>query len=130
MIRIVTAFVCSLFLAFNLLVGNAWATGNFSQTCQNITLEGSDLTAECAQLDGYTYIPTTLDLDDYIGNINGELQWGDHWFSHTCESTRVEGNRLMGECEKRDGYTLESTFIDLDEYIANIDGELTFEYDY
>lgn len=128
MLRIATAFVCALFLAFNLLVGNAWATGDFSQTCRNINLEGSLLTAECEQVDGYTYVPTAIDLNDYIGNINGTLEWGDHLFSLTCYGTTVEGNRLTGECEKRDRYTLDNTSINLDEHIANIDGELTFYY--
>lgn len=128
MLRIATAFVCALFLAFNLLVGNAWATGDFSQTCRNINLEGSLLTAECEQVDGYTYVPTAIDLNDYIGNINGTLEWGDHLFTLTCYDTKVNGNLLTGKCKKRDGYRLDSTSINLDEYIANIDGELTFDY--
>ncbi len=128
MLKIFVTFFCAIFLTFNLLTGNAWATGGFSQTCRNISVNGSRLTATCEKADGYTPSQTSIDLNKYIGNIDGTLEWGDHLFSQTCNEVGLAGkNRLRAECEKADQQSSLGSYINLDEHIANIDGTLEFE---
>nr|5K79_A Chain A, Cyanovirin-N domain protein [Gloeothece citriformis PCC 7424]5K79_B Chain B, Cyanovirin-N domain protein [Gloeothece citriformis PCC 7424] len=108
-------------------------TGQFSKTCEDITLDGSTLSAFCQKADGYTLNETSINLDEEIGNLDGTLSWGDHNFSLTCDSIGLAQSLftrtyvLAAECERRDGYTYIPTEIELDEHIANIDGTLTYE---
>jgi hypothetical protein len=128
MLKICASFFCAIFLTFNLLIGNAWATGGFSQTCENISVDGSNLTAICEEADGFTRSKTSIDLNQYIGNIDGTLEWGDERFSQTCEKIGLAGkNRLRAECEKADQRSSLGSYLNLDEHIANINGSLEFE---
>ncbi|MCW5313693.1 cyanovirin [Nostoc sp. KVJ3] len=128
MLKICVTFLCGIFLSFNLVIGNAWATGQFSQTCKNISVDGSTLTATCEKADGYTLSPTSIDLNPHIANLDGSLSWDGEEFAQTCDNVGLAGpNRLRAECERADGQTYQGTYIDLNEHITNIDGTLKFE---
>jgi hypothetical protein len=128
MLKICVTFLCALLLSFNMAIANAWATGEFSQTCNNISLEGSTLTASCEKADGYTLSATSIDLNPYIANLDGTLSWDGDKFALTCDNIGLAGkNRLRAECERADGETYLGSYINLDEHIANIDGQLKFE---
>ncbi|MFN6465675.1 MAG: CVNH domain-containing protein [Nostoc sp. DedVER02] len=127
MLKIFAAFLCAIFLSFNLVTGNAWATGQFSQTCKNISVNGSTLTATCEKADGRTPSTTSIDLNPHIANLDGTLDWDGDKFALTCDNIGLAGaSRLRAECETADGDTL-GTYIDLNEHITNIDGTLKFE---
>ncbi|MEQ9552093.1 mannose-binding lectin [Coleofasciculus sp. G2-EDA-02] len=132
LIKVALAFLCALVLTFNVVVNKALATGQFSQTCENITINGSTLSAECETRNGY-YRTTSIKLDDYIGNLDGVLSWGDSNFSQTCQDiglAQLLSSReflLAAQCEKVDGITYSQSDISLDEHIANIDGTLEYE---
>lgn len=124
-------FLFAAFLVFNLGIGTAMATGNFSQSCDSINVDGSNLSAICKTRD-QTPKQAELNLDSYIGNLDGQLSWGDHNFSQTCENIalgndfRTRELLLSAECKKRNGEEIYS-YIPLDEHIANIDGILEYE---
>jgi len=132
LLKAVFAVLFAGLVSLNVVVDRAMAIGGFSQNCQDIVLDGALLSATCKKADGYTLQDTSIYLDGYIGNLDGTLSWGDHLFSHTCESVGLGqslSNRhytLNAQCKKRDGNYI-STEIDLDAHIGNIDGELTFE---
>ncbi|MBD2482668.1 CVNH domain-containing protein [Planktothrix sp. FACHB-1365] len=123
-------FVC--LLSLNLVISPAMATGQFSKTCEDIKLEGSILSASCETISG-SYQDTSINLDNFIGNLNGSLSWGDHLFSRTCkdiglgQSLSTREYVLSAQCEKVDGRTYVQTEITVDEDIANIDGLLEYE---
>lgn len=128
MLKICVTFLCALFLSLNLAIGNAWATGEFSQTCVDINVDGSTLTATCEKADGYTLSTSSIDLNSYIANLDGTLSWDGDQFALTCDNTGLAGgSRLRAECEKADGVTHLGSYIDLDDHIANIDGQLQYE---
>ncbi|WP_017651877.1 CVNH domain-containing protein [Fortiea contorta] len=128
MLKVCATFFCAIFLTFNLLIGNAWAAGGFSQTCSNVSVNGSALSANCQRANGYTTSKTSIDLNRYVGNIDGTLKWGDSRFSLTCQQVGLAGkNRLRAECERSDQRSYLGSYINLDEHIANIDGSLKFE---
>ena len=132
LLKVTLVFLFACVISFNLVVDRAMATGDFSQSCADIKLDGSSLSAECRKING-AYENTTINLDDYIGNLDGTLSWGDHLFSRTCKDIylgQLLSNReyvINASCEKRDGYTYEATEINLDDHIANIDGALKYE---
>lgn len=53
-----------------------WGAENFSQSCQNITIhDGHKLKCEARRVDG-SWNHTEINLDDKIGNNNGDLVFG------------------------------------------------------
>ena len=113
-------------LSFGLFTNGAFA-GNFSQTCYNTSIDYDTLTSTCYRADGYTPNTSSIDLDRYIENIDGNLKWQYGNFSQTCEYVSVEGGSLLtAECRRRD-QSPNYTKINLDDHIANIDGTLTYE---
>jgi len=132
LLKVALTFLFAGIISFNLIVDRAMAKGNFSQTCFDVTINGSVLSAQCEKING-SYQPTSINLDAYIGNLNGVLSWGDRNFSLTCADAAVAQSlstrqlELAAKCEKADGYTLNQSDISLDTHIANIDGTLKYE---
>lgn len=124
-VKVVLTFLLACIVSFNLLVDKAMATGNFSQTCKDIEFNDSTLTANCRTING-TYEVSSIDLNPYIENVDGQLEWQPGNFIATCNTSMIYGPILEAECKTRDQRFV-STEIDLDEHIANIDGTLKFE---
>ena len=132
LLKVALAFLFAGVISLNFVVEPAMATGDFSQTCEDIELiDGSILVASCQDISG-DYYETGFYLDDVIGNLDGVLSWYDGNFSLTCtdiglgQSLSSRDYVLNAQCEKIDG-TYVQTDIDLDDYIANLDGYLEFE---
>ena len=121
----VVAFLFAFAVSFNALISDAWALGDFSQTCRNVSISGSTLSASCEKADG-GYQDTKIDLNSNIGNVDGSLSWSDQNFIKTCRNTSVSGSTLQGECKKRD-QSWTNASINLDTHIANINGSLQYE---
>ncbi len=120
------ACVFAVVIAFNLFTSNASALGGFSRTCREASVSGSSLKASCERANG-GFNPTSIALNPYIGNIDGRFSWNDRNFIETCRNTTLKsGSNLSAECKKRD-QNFVSTSINLDEHIANIDGNLRHE---
>jgi len=100
---------------------------NFSHTCSSINYDPNStiLSAECQARDG-EWLPTELRLSDHIGNIDGELQFGDQNFQETCQDCHLEfgdGEQsvwLVCTCQTMDG-EWKPTQILLDSQIDNND---------
>ena len=61
--------------------------------------------ARCNAQSSHTF-STSVDLDDYVGNIDGDLTWGEANYSETCrrrEDVRItnSGVYFAMECEKQ-----------------------------
>jgi len=103
---------------------------NFSHTCSSINYDPNStiLSAECQARDG-EWLPTELTLSDHIGNIDGELQFGDQNFQETCQDCYLEfgdGEQslwLVCTCQTMDG-KWKPTQILLDSQIDNNDSQL------
>ncbi|MGB5634667.1 MAG: CVNH domain-containing protein [Waterburya sp.] len=123
----VTVICFSLFLALGFFSAPAAALGDFSQTCQDSTINGSTLSATCQRADGSYGGGTSIDLNTDIENVDGRLTWQPSNFIETCRKTKlVNGNTMDAECKTRDQRWV-STRINLDDHIANINGVLTYE---
>jgi hypothetical protein len=114
----------SVLVLFAASAGHAFA-GNFSQTCKNLTLQGSELKAECKKRD-QSPNATSLKLDEKIGNLDGVLSFGDHNFSQTCSDIKLNGATLTAVCKRKNG-TPNQTSLNLDKGIDNTDGVLKFD---
>ncbi|KIK69541.1 hypothetical protein GYMLUDRAFT_509815 [Collybiopsis luxurians FD-317 M1] len=85
-----------------------------------LRLQKSVLSAECRGADGKLHPSSTLDLDSYIGIVDGKLIWGRKKFYSACQNVRLEGFILYAESvEKKVTSTL-----DLSRYLYVYEGKL------
>ncbi|KAG9125205.1 hypothetical protein FRC07_008570 [Ceratobasidium sp. 392] len=99
---------------------------SFSRTSRDIRLEASNiLSALCDRKDGSSPERSQLDLDQFIGNIDGLFKWGDMSFSRSSRNISLDGTILRGSLRKMNGQ-MRHSHIDLDEYIANVGGVLVY----
>lgn len=126
LLKVVVAFLLAFVVSFNLATDGALALGKFSQTCRDIKVSGSELSASCERANG-GYQPTSINLNPYIENVDGVLKWQPKNFIETCKGTGVSGgSKLQAECKNRE-QNFVSAAINLDDHIANIDGNLRYE---
>ncbi|TFK35023.1 Cyanovirin-N [Crucibulum laeve] len=67
------------------------------ESCTLIKIEKGILYAECRLADG-SCNSCSIDLNLYIGNINGCLEWDGIDFTKTCRNTTLDGYILITEC--------------------------------
>jgi len=113
---------------------------NVTDTCKDISVVSSYMDAVCKKDDGSTQ-ETTLDLDYYIGNIDGELLSANSQelsqfsgFRKSCEDIKLDvrsyGIRLEANCKKK-GFSNASSYteFDLEQFISNENGSLSWNQD-
>jgi hypothetical protein len=136
LLKVTVAFLFALVVSFNLLVNGAWAN-NFSHTCTKLRLvNNTTLSADCRMENGQTHFGAMIDLNRIIVNRDGNLGWENNGvFAHSCNNIRLfaeqvpESDRLGAVCKKINGMTVFS-FINLDEQISNINGDLQFDLEH
>jgi len=65
----------------------------FSESCRNAVVHGEVLHAECLTLTG-GFRNSSINLDECIGNSDGEFRWGWSNFSTTAQDVHLEGTFL------------------------------------
>lgn len=103
--------------------------GNFSKTSYELKEKKGILYAICMTIDGK---PSLLEfnLNDYIANINGNLDWLEKGnYSDSCTNCQVEKDLnnayLVCDCPRRNGYMNKSR-LNLDKRIDNHNGKLWY----
>ncbi|MDZ8105365.1 MAG: CVNH domain-containing protein [Nostoc sp. DedQUE12a] len=137
-LKISVTFLFAVCLFLNLVTGKAWAAGQFTSTCEALKVINDfgqvSLSATCEKKDG-SYVDTSIQLNSYIGNNgSGLLSWDRQNLGTGCYDLAVSNDGLLnGKCfdlSKGKAQTEETdvaTSIDLDDHIANIDGQLKYE---
>jgi hypothetical protein len=77
---------------------------SFQQSCNNIQVAGSTLSASCRRVDGSSN--NTSILIRGLANNNGVLQFtgtGQSSFQDSCSDISVAGSTLSANCRKMDG---------------------------
>ena len=100
--------------------------GGFSNTSYDIHLAGTQLRAMCRDKWGHSRY-STFELGDFIGNVNGCLEWVDTGFGDT-KGIHLIGSRLHAQARSNDG-SYYCTAINLDEHVVNINGSLQMHMD-
>jgi CVNH domain len=104
----------------------AQGASSFQQSCNNIQVSGSTLSASCRRVDG-SFNNTSI-LIRGIANNNGVLQLtgtGASSFQDSCNNISVAGSTLSASCRRMDG-SFNQTSI-LIPGIANNNGVLTHQ---
>jgi hypothetical protein len=96
---------------------------SFSHNSKDIQISPKGiLTASCIKFDG-NYVNSSINLNNYISNEDGQLTWGGTGFIHNSNDIRIEENTLKAMCQKSDGGWVESS-LNLDYFIGNDNGIL------
>ncbi|KAF8905124.1 Cyanovirin-N [Gymnopilus junonius] len=98
-------------------------TMRFSESTEKITITKGVLSALCKKADNKTSVQSSISLNDYIGNVDGELTWGGRGFSHVAENVHITNGLLVAKLKNQAGKLVEST-LDLNQHIQNTDGVL------
>ena len=73
-------------------------------------------------------MPSRIDLDAIIGNIDGNFLWGSGGYSQSAQNISLNGaNTLSAQLQKADGRWNNTQQLNLDVCIANINGRLTYQ---
>ncbi|KAJ7688062.1 hypothetical protein B0H17DRAFT_1203254 [Mycena rosella] len=75
---------------------------------------------------GVQFNLTTLNLDDHVGNLYGELVWGHQKFNVSCKDVRLEGTLLVASCDCGNKQWKEAR-LDLEEHITYTIARRCFE---
>lgn len=95
-------------------------------SCRNIALvDNHILRAECLTSDRATYQTSSLDLNRWLGNIEGEFKYGvASYFSLSAEHITLQGTVLAAALPMTSG-SWKHARTDLNLHVANINGELS-----
>ncbi|CAE6358175.1 unnamed protein product [Rhizoctonia solani] len=103
-----------------------------SASAESIRLaDGHWLVASLQDSEG-NWHESTIDLDHFIGNIDGKLTWGKTEFSQSTQNIWLDTNYgpsliiLKGEGQKEDESFGEEDALNLNEFIQNIEGKLEY----
>jgi hypothetical protein len=132
---LITMVGVSASLAMPVAKAQAWP-GGFSMTCHNLRLNGVNfsqtamLTADCVRRDKTTHVGAQINLNDYITNNHGRLQWsnpGGGDFQQSCGGDFLfQSGVLTAFC--RGGQQMENPLpINLNAHIANDNGDLKYK---
>jgi hypothetical protein len=67
----------------------------------------------------------SINLDNFIGNLDGKLTWEDNGFAKNCRDCKLNLSKLTCSCQKSDGISSTSSEINLNERISNVDGKFS-----
>jgi hypothetical protein len=95
-----------------------------NQSARDLQVQGSILSGEC--YDGSAWVPSEIDLNRYLGNINGSFRWREPRWSLTAQQVVLNETVLHASLRTRDGRWVPSQ-IDLSQRIKNIRGYLTYQ---
>lgn len=99
---------------------------HFSETSRNISLVGGTiLRADCLQHTGI-WVPSTLDLNTGIGNVNGNFVHPGRNFSTDARGTVLQNNTILSASLRMNNGNFRNAAIDLDIIVGNDDGNLAF----
>ena len=109
-----------------LLITGSSLTGEFSKTCNDASYHDDGfLIARCQRNDG-SWACSSIQLNDYIANIDSHLTWEQRDFALTCVNCNLSGSTLNCFCQDKTGIPA-NTSLNLDEHIANLDGQLSYQ---
>ncbi|EYE93684.1 CVNH domain-containing protein [Aspergillus ruber CBS 135680] len=105
---------------------------SFHLTGQDIRVEDNHILIASLQNEEGDYIESSIDLNQFIGNDNGNFQWDGENFSDTAQNVHfaIEGGAdvpvLRGELRDLEG-NWDSRDLNLAERVVNNNGQFEFQ---
>ncbi|KAI0871780.1 Cyanovirin-N [Hypoxylon argillaceum] len=101
---------------------------SFQTSSRDITLDndGHTLRAYCLTPGG-DYKPSSIDLNNYIGNSDGQFVWGSTDYIKTAAKVALSGVKLSANLTRDEGSVHLGAVIHLGDRIENDNGQLKYE---
>jgi hypothetical protein len=96
---------------------------SISTTCRKVIIHEGVLSAECLKADN-TYVPSSISLDSFLGNVNGKFIQGGKNFSQSAQDVGIIGGVMYATLQASGDQYVHAKF-DLHQLIINNDGVLT-----
>ncbi|KAF9288164.1 hypothetical protein BGZ68_000707 [Mortierella alpina] len=94
--------------------------------CKNLTLERSTLKAIC-QDNSCAWVPTSIDLNHDLGNVEGTFVWGEPNFSSMASNIRLNSETAKLSATLKDSYGVKHSETEsLYPRIQNDNGQLKY----
>ncbi|KAI1635309.1 hypothetical protein F4809DRAFT_651288 [Biscogniauxia mediterranea] len=97
----------------------------FEVTSRNISIKNNVLKAECRDCN-QNWKKSSLDLDQFIGNIDGAFSLSERHFSRSAKEISLDGAKLCATLLKRNQEP-SMVSVDLNICVSNINGKLKFQ---
>jgi hypothetical protein len=94
---------------------------SLTYSSRNHIISGSFLRADCID-DANVSQPSQLDLDSFIGVVDGKLTWGAQGWSRQARNVSISRGILSAEVRHGDKWV--ASTINLDEHVRNSNGAL------
>ncbi|BCR84439.1 CVNH domain-containing protein [Aspergillus chevalieri] len=105
---------------------------SFHLTGQQIRVEDNHILVASLQNEDGEWIDSSIDLDQFVGNDNGNFQWDGQGFSQTASNVHfaIEGDAdvpvLRGDLKDLEG-NWNSRDLNLSERVENVNGQFQFQ---
>ena len=125
-LKTIVCFLVAVLISFGGFSSQAWArSGGFYGLCANSIINSHYLISDCLDNKNQVNYSVSIDLDPYINNSSGELQWEPKNYYETCTNYGLDGAILNAQCSTPNG-GLNQTAINLNDHIASVNGELVY----
>lgn len=95
----------------------------FSDAFRKVSIKQGTLTAECRKADNKTWISSSLNLDDFLGNVDGKFVLGGKGFSRSAQDITLADAIITAKLKNGAGKFVDAKF-DLSQYVSSQDGIL------
>ena len=99
---------------------------SFIHTSTNVRIEGPFLMADCEDASGRPVPSPPLNLDEFIGNDDGNFEWDGVNFTQSGQNIHLERDVLFADLVKKNGDLHQNQHLDIGRRIQNLDGTLTY----
>ncbi|KAF9475023.1 CNVH-domain-containing protein [Pholiota conissans] len=93
----------------------------FADTFRKVTIKQGILSAECRKSDGKTWVSSSINLDEFLGNINGNFKLGSKAFSQSAQNITLVDSILSAKLKNEAGKYVDAKF-DLSGHLSSLDG--------
>ena len=93
----------------------------FSDSFRKASIKQGILTAECRKNDGKTWISSSINLDDFLGAVDGKFVLGGKGFSQSAQDITLADAVISAKLKNAAGKYVDAKF-DLSSYVSSHDG--------
>ncbi|KJA23114.1 hypothetical protein HYPSUDRAFT_201666 [Hypholoma sublateritium FD-334 SS-4] len=93
----------------------------FSDSFRKASIKQGILTAECKKADQKTWISSSINLDDFLGNVDGKFVLGGKGFSQSAQDITLADAVISAKLKNSAGKYIDAKF-DLSNYVSSKDG--------
>ncbi|KAF8965025.1 hypothetical protein BDZ97DRAFT_810070 [Flammula alnicola] len=93
----------------------------FTDSFRKVTINKGVLSAECKKSDNKTWISSSINLDEFLGNVDGKFTLGGKGFSQSAQDITLADGVISAKLKNATGKYVDAKF-DLSQHVHSNDG--------